>query len=166
LFDILYVFLRNIIYCHNALNHNYKFGFVDAVRALGLNQEQENVLFQVREGKYLFRNELGQQEPIHLPNVEMNNLERLAGLICALPIVLKNGGVTEWNGVWGQDYWGERMFERAIINEEVPNNGFRELLKKHNYNRRSFTNEMKRRTALAQKVHAAASFSASIQMVD
>ncbi|MCJ8315260.1 MAG: hypothetical protein MJK11_20095 [Pseudomonadales bacterium] len=169
LFDVLYVFLRNIIYCHNALNHDYKFGFVDAIRAFGLNQEQEAILLQVREGKYLFRHDLGQQEPIHPPYVEMNNLERLVGLICGLPVILKNGGVTEWNGVWRQGYCGERMFERAIINREVPDNGFRELLKNHNYNRRSFTSEIKQRIAVAQQVHAAdplsAAPSASLQSI-
>jgi hypothetical protein len=155
LFDVLYVSLRNIIYCHNALNHDYKFGFVDALRAFGLNQEQEAVLLQIREGKYLFRHELVQQGQIHPPYVEINNLEILVGLICGLPVIMKNGGVTTWNGVWRKDYWGERIFERAIINREVPNNGFRELLKNHNYNRRSFVSEMKQRIAVAQQVHAA-----------
>lgn len=165
LFDVLYVSLRNIIYCHNALNHDYKFGFVDAIRAFGMNQEQEAVLLQIREGKYLFRHELGLQKPIHPPYVEMNNIERLVGLICGLPVMLKNGGVTEWNGAWRQDYWGERIFERAIINKEAPNNGFRELLKNHNYNRRSFASEMTQRIAVAQQVHAADPLTATLQSV-
>ena len=155
LLDVLYVSLRNIIYCHNALDGKYKFGFSEAIRAFGLNQEQEALLLQVREGKYVFRNELKLEELAKPSYFELNSLKNLVGLICGLPFMLIIGGVTEWNGVWRLDYWGERLLERAIINSEAPNDGFRELLKDHNYNRRSLTGEMKQRIAVAQQINTA-----------
>lgn len=142
LLDALYVSLRNIVYCRNALKSVYCFGLLDAMNAYGLNDHEQEVVFGIRQGKYAFR-----ASPTKDNIVKMISLEHLSEIVRKLsdfPVAFIRGGATDWDREWEYDYWEERLIERAIINQEIEDNGFRARLADHNYNRRKLSEDVKR----------------------
>jgi len=129
LLDVLYVSLRNYIFCSNALNKTYRFGFVDALTAFGLSEKHIKVLLKVREGKYAFRKE-GCVEDIEL---SLPQVEDVCSVVLKGNIEFHTGGRTNWNEVLAPYYWRERMVERAIINCEHDDEMFLKMMKVHNY---------------------------------
>ncbi|WP_455851705.1 hypothetical protein [Pantoea endophytica] len=129
--DVLYVSLRNFLFCQNALNDNYLFGYKNALRNFNLSARETSIMLLLRNAKYLFRN--GGISDIYAPDIE--DIEIACRKILGQPVFFKSGGATHWDGKWRRDYWGERLIERAIINDEHSDNAFLKRLRKHNYNR-------------------------------
>lgn len=140
--NALFTSLRNVIYCRNAMRSIYTFGLGEAIAAFGLNPQDEKLVYQVRIGKYAFRSEGT------IPDVEaeLDNdaLSALATKISCKPTAFLAGGCTDWDRGWNFDYWDERFIERAIINGEIPDDGFQGLILDHNYNRRALPNAMRK----------------------
>ncbi len=148
--DILFVALRNFLYCTNASNDIYRFGLESAVSAFGLPDRYVKLLFEVRQGKYRHRLSRNAEAPevsvdIHLLAAEL--AERVTGQEMHISL----GGETDWNANWRLDYWGERLIERAIINNEMDDDGYLAMLGEHNYNRRVLANEVLNRVKAAQQ---------------
>ena len=135
--DVLFVAFRNILYCSNALNSIYLFSLKEAMQSYGLSSEHMDIIYRAREGKYAFRSRMPpDQEAVE---ADIDALSLLATTFTQTPVIFKMGGFTDWNREWRCDYWDERFIERAIINGEVEDQGFRKRLKVHNYNRRALT---------------------------
>ncbi|MFV3331878.1 hypothetical protein ACNFIA_13175 [Pseudomonas sp. NY15437] len=138
LLDVLYVSLRNCMYCANALNGSYKFGYVAAIQEMGLSNSDLEVLLEIRNGKYLYRR--GEfPDSKALDDIE---LQEICSKISGQKVELHRGGVTDWNIDWSFDYWSERLIERAIINGEHSDSLFLDKLRNHNYNRFSLRGDV------------------------
>lgn len=148
--DILFVALRNFIYCTNASNGVYRFGLESAASAFGLPDRYVKLLFEVRQGKYRYRLSSNTETPEVSSNIHLLATE-LAERITGQAINISLGGKTDWNTSWRLDYWGERLIERAIINNEIDDNGYRAMLAEHNYNRRVLANEVLNRVKAARQ---------------
>ncbi|MHA6235947.1 nucleotidyltransferase domain-containing protein [Pseudomonas fluorescens group sp. PF-69] len=136
--DALYVSLRTCIYCINALNDQYAFGYLDALSKFGLSDNDIYTMLCIREGKYLYR----RSKPTILTSKKIPDLDILAinkacKKILKLPIKLVAGGLTNWKLIEGIDYWTERLIERAILNNEHSDEEFMKKMKNHNYNKSS-----------------------------
>ena len=129
--DVLYVSIRSCIYCKNALNERYAFGYDSALKELDLNKDTYATMLKIREGKYAYRKKVIQN------NIwtDIKYIENACRDILKHPIEFKNGGVTNWQGTWRKDYWGERLIERAIINNEHADDLFMQRITQHNYNK-------------------------------
>jgi|TARA_R110000851_G_scaffold90656_1_gene198025 hypothetical protein len=148
--DILFVALRNFLYCTNASNNIYRFGLESAISAFHLPDHYAKIFLELRQGKYRYRlcpnaEAPGVKANIHLLAAEL--AEQVTGQ--AMPILL--GGETDWSADWRMDYWGERFLERAIINDEIADDGYRAMLGEHNYHRRVLVNEVLSRVKAAQQ---------------
>lgn len=152
LLDTLFVSLRNIIYCKNALKSVYCFGLLDAVEAYGMNDHEQEVIFRIRQGKYAFRSSSTQEKITKM--ISLEHLSKIASKISNSPVAFARGGATDWDREWAYDYWEERLIERAIINQEVEDNGFRARLTDHNYNRRKLSEDVKRYVSEAKLAKA------------
>lgn len=137
LMDVLYVSLRNCIYCKNALNKVYLFSYKDAIAALNLNTCESAVLLAVREGKYNYR-----KRHYTKLKVDMTLLQETCAKIVGAPVELTRGGKTNWEKNWDTTYWSERLIERAIINGEHTDNEFMENLLHHNYHKTHLKNQV------------------------
>lgn len=144
LMDVLFVALRNIIYCSNGQNAVYNFGFTDAIKAYGLSDEEIDVMLIIREGKYHFRQH---KKVTNLDLIQAKSIIKVASKISLAELDITSGGLTNWASQWQFDYWDERLVERAILNNEISNDGFREKLQDHNYFRRELTH------ILREKIH-------------
>jgi hypothetical protein len=141
LFDVLFVALRNIVYCTNALNSIYKFGFLDSLVAFGLNKHNIKLMLKIREGKYNFR--MGDTEDNFFNFVNLSQVLSVVSIISSSEIKCAPGGKTNWQRQWKYDYWDERLIERAMINCEIKDDGFRDKLTDHNYFKRSLASSVK-----------------------
>lgn len=131
LYDVLYVSLRNLVYCKNAMNDNYLFGYEDAIEKLQLTQYTRSIMLLIREGKYSFRS--GDfKEP---NNLSIKGVEDVCREITGHSVNFLAGGITNWQDIKRQDYWAERLIERAIINGEYNDSVFLNEIKTHNYNK-------------------------------
>ncbi|WP_353388989.1 hypothetical protein [Halopseudomonas sabulinigri] len=148
--DILFVALRNFIYCTNASNGVYRFGLESAASAFGLPDRYVKLLFEVRQGKYRYRLSSSTETPEVSSNIHLLATE-LAERVTGQAINISLGGKTDWNTSWRLDYWDERLIERAIINNEIDDNGYRAMLAEHNYNRRVLANEVLNRVKAARQ---------------
>jgi len=148
--DILFVALRNFIYCTNATNDIYRFGLESAVSAFRLPDRYVKILFEVRQGKYRHRLSPNTEAPEVSANIHLLAAE-LAERVTGQAMRISLGGETDWNADWRLDYWGERLIERAIINNEMDDDGYRAMLCEHNYNRRVLANEVLNRVKAAQQ---------------
>lgn len=138
--DVLYVALRNCLYCSNALNGRYIFGYEDAIKELALTKYEQESLLILREGKYAFRNNL-----LHFSKkIKTDIFKTSCEAVIRLSILFAKGGVTKWTCDWRRDYWGERLLERAILNGECIDNGFLDKLRNHNYNKNSIKSDIKK----------------------
>lgn len=140
--DVLYVALRNCLYCRNALNGRYVFGYEDALKELALSKIEQEALLILREGKYAYR----KRTPGLSQDIETNVFQVGCEAITGLSIQFAKGGVTTWTHNWRRDYWGERLLERAILNNEYVDNGFLDKLRNHNYNKNSIKLDLKKIT--------------------
>lgn len=152
LLDTLYVSLRNIVYCRNALKSIYLFGLLDAIKAYGLSGHEQELIFRVRQGKYAFRSSSNKENIVQMVSPE--HLSEIATKLSEIPVAFMRGGVTDWDREWEYSYWEERLIERAIINQEIEDNGFRARLADHNYNRRKLSEDVKRYVSEAKLAKA------------
>lgn len=139
--DVLYVALRNFIYCKNAMDGYYIFGYESAVEKLNLSEDEFSMMMNVREGKYSYRRGDAQGKD----NLNISDIEDVCRSVLGQSVSFMKGGTTDWKGIKRRDYWAERIIERAIINGEYEDEGFLDQLKDHSYNRvciRSRTNKI------------------------
>ena len=129
--DVIYVATRNIIFCSNAIEGKFLFSYEAALRAFGLNQEESNLMLNIREGKYAYRKET--RPLLQLPDI--SRLNEVISEITKAEIKLKAGGVSSFEQSIRYDYWTERLVERAIINNEIYAPEFLIAIKNHNYNK-------------------------------
>ncbi len=148
LMDVLYVSLRNILYCANALTKNYKFGLQDAMSLYGLTDREVETMLEIRQGKYAFRSSSVRQQYTEILDLKL--VESLVSRLINTKVIFESGGKTNWSREWNYDYWDERLIEKAIINNEVKDNGFREKLLDHNYNKRCIPDIIKKYISTAQ----------------
>ncbi|WP_166267033.1 nucleotidyltransferase domain-containing protein [Marinobacter caseinilyticus] len=148
--DTLFVALRNFLYCTNASNDIYLFGLESAISAFRLPDRYIKLLFEVRQGKYRYRLFPNAEAPEVSANIHFLAAE-LAERVTGQAIHISLGGETDWSAKWRLDYWGERLIERAIINNEMADDGYRAMLSQHNYNRRVLANEVLNRVKAAQQ---------------
>ncbi|WP_272533248.1 hypothetical protein [Providencia sp. PROV212] len=136
--DVLYVALRNFIYCKNALSNCYLFGYEDAIKNFSLTSVEYSTMLLLREAKYLFRS--GRLEK--LDSFDINNIEKVCHSILGQPINFFKGGSTCWDEEWKNNYWSGRFIERAILNNEFDDDTFLEKIKRYNYNKYSLRTEI------------------------
>ncbi|MBU9841911.1 hypothetical protein J1780_18350 [Rahnella aceris] len=129
--DVLYVSLRNCIYCKNALNNHYLFGYENAIEKLQLTQNNFSRMLLLREGKYSYR--CGDVK--EKANLSINDIEEVCREILGESVKFITGGVTNWESLQRKDYWDERLIERAILNGEYNDVAFLDEIKLHNYNK-------------------------------
>lgn len=137
--DVLYVSLRNCIFCKNALNDRYLFGFEESMRALLLNSNEISTMLHIREAKYAYR--LDKIYDAIFPITK--KIEEVSSKILGLRVNFHSGGSTHWKEDWRIDYWGERLIERSIINKECDDSQFLPKLKDHRYHRNTLKTSMK-----------------------
>lgn len=148
--DTLFVALRNFLYCMNASNGAYHFGLKSAVSAFGLPDRYVKILFEVRQGKYRYRSSSNAEVPDVKGDLHLL-AAKLAEKVTGQAMHISLGGETDWNADWRIDYWGERLIERAIINNEIADDGYRAMLGERNYNRRVLANEVVTRVKAGQQ---------------
>ncbi|MBF6031367.1 nucleotidyltransferase domain-containing protein [Pseudomonas sp. P115] len=129
--DVLYVSLRNYIFCKNALKTKYIFGYESALKAFGLAQDEIKLMLQLRNGKYAYRK--GAKDSI--TNLTKETAEIACAKILKTQILFREGGITNWESMNKKSYWTERLVERAILNKEHFDCEFIENLKSHQYNK-------------------------------
>lgn len=129
--DLLYVSLRGCVYCKNAMNGKYVFGFVDALKACEIPENEINTLLSLREGKYAYRKKrFARNFSFNLEHIEL-----ACQVILNQEIKFQAGGKTDWTKIYRNDYWGERLIERAILNKEHHDDKFIQKMMHHNYNK-------------------------------
>lgn len=128
--DVLFICLRNIIYCENAKHGIYQFGFEAALKAFDLCEGDTQAILEIREGKYAYRKGITK---LNSPTKE-KTIERVISEIAKLSIELTRGGRSNWPSKV-INYWDERLIERAIINGEITAPHFMKLIKTHNYSK-------------------------------
>ncbi len=148
--DILFVALRNFLYCANASNNIYRFGLESAIAAFGVPDRYLKMFLELRKGKYRYRMSPNAEPPAMKGNIHLLAAE-LAEQVTEQPVPILVGGETDWSADWRSDYWGERLLERAIINGEIADDGYRAMLSEHNYHRRMLTKEVLNRVKGAKK---------------
>lgn len=129
--DLLYVSLRSCLYCKNALDGKFVFGFLEAMAACKIPEEEVRALLDLRDGKYAYRKK-------RFPKSFSFDLERIKSacmFVLEEEIEFKVGGQTDWANIGRNDYWGERLVERAIINNEHHDDEFMSKMMHHNYNK-------------------------------
>jgi hypothetical protein len=131
LFDVLYVAIRNYVFCRNALSGIYKFGYLEALKSYGFDSEQIKIMLKVRDGKYSYRSSMSSCD-IAVHDCE---LQKLCGWLLNAKSNFSRGGITDWSYNCGGGYWSERLVERAILNGEHEDDGFLEKMKTHNYSK-------------------------------
>lgn len=149
LHDVLFVSFRNILYCTNALHAIYRFALHDAMSSYGFTPEQMRTMYRIRQGKYAFRSTI--RTAVGAEESDMQSLSSLATTLSQGAVSFQKGGRTEWTRTWKYDYWDERLVERAIINREIADRGYRDLLKEHNYNRRILPHVVRKYVTGAQQ---------------
>lgn len=143
LYDILYVALRNYVYCRNASSGIYTFGYVDALTAYGLTLDQIATMLFLREGKYRYRaSTIEASKGNDRVDIELASDACLA--ILSKVIHVTRGGKTNWTDLSKRDYWSERLIERAIINNEHNDDKFMLKIKQHSYNKISLKADISR----------------------
>lgn len=136
--DVLYVSLRNFIFCKNALKNHYSFGYEDAMRNFTLAENNILTMLLIREGKYSYRcKDTRQKEKINI-----RDIEEACQVILGQPVKFLAGGTTNWTEIYKKDYWSERLIERAIINKEYDDTAFLNKIKLHNYNKNSIKSDL------------------------
>ncbi|MAY43498.1 MULTISPECIES: hypothetical protein [unclassified Neptuniibacter] len=153
LMDVLYVAFRNILYCENALNGIYSFGFEDAMSSYGLSCADSETFRQIRMGKYAYRSENVKNLGFVGPRKE--EIASLSEALSGKKLDLIEGGETNWWSEWCYDYWDERLIERATVNKEIYAPEFMEMLKNHNYSRRSLPGSSRKLVESARGIYAA-----------
>lgn len=138
--DVLYISLRNIIYCKNAQKNIYEFGYGSALKAYSLGSQDVEVMLGIREGKYSYR-----KGDMFISGVfNLGVLEDAVGKVVGVPIKIERGGVTDWERNWSFNYWDERIIERAIINNDANDVRYMNMLVRHNYNKVTLRSEAKK----------------------
>ena len=137
--DVLYISLRNCIFCINALDDRFLFGFEGAMQALPLNSDEISTMLHIRDAKYAYR--LGKVDDAIEFNIK--KIEEVSSKIMGSHVRFYSGGSTHWNKDWRIDYWGERLIERSIINKEYDDSRFLLKLKDHRYHRNTLKKFMK-----------------------
>lgn len=138
LYDILYVSLRNFVYCKNALNDIYLFGYEDAINELHITQNDINKMLLLREGKYSYR----RKDIKNIEDICINDVEGVCRAILGKTVRFLSGGNTNWEKMHKKDYWTERFIERAILNGEYNDTSFLDKIKLHNYNKNYIKSDM------------------------
>ncbi|KTC19089.1 hypothetical protein AO391_16310 [Pseudomonas marginalis ICMP 9505] len=131
--DLLYVSLRSCIYCKNALDGIFVFGFLDALQACKIPQDEIKTLLALRDGKYAYRKK-------RLDNsfsFDIEQIELACKFVIGAEVSFHQGGHTVWSEIGRNDYWGERLVERAILNGEHCDDLFMSKMIRHNYNKSS-----------------------------
>lgn len=131
LYDVLYVSLRNFIYCKNALSDIYSFGYEDAIEKLHITQNDSDKMLLLREGKYSYR----RNDIKNIENISIKDIENVCQAILGKTVKFLNGGNTNWKQMYRKDYWAERFIERAILNGEYNDSSFLDKIRFHNYNK-------------------------------
>lgn len=149
LMDVLYVAFRNILYCDNALNGIYRFGLDDAMALKGLACDDTETFRQIRMGKYAYRSANVKNLGFIGPDKEA--ITSLSKALSGNDLLLIEGGETNWWQEWQYDYWDERLIERAIVNDEIFAPEFMEMIKNHNYSRRSLPGAARKYVELARR---------------
>ncbi|MBV4485163.1 hypothetical protein HU727_006135 [Pseudomonas sp. SWRI153] len=143
--DILYVALRTCLYCKNAIKGVYTFGYLDAMKAYGLNADQIATMLLLREGKYRYRASAWNSAATKL-GFDSGLAKQACFAILAEAVDIARGGKTDWAKLseCPRDYWSERLIERAILNKEHQDDEFMMKMKLHNYNKRSLRSDISR----------------------
>lgn len=129
--DLLYVSLRGCVYCKNAINGIFAFGFLDALKACKLPKSVVSTLLDLREGKYAYR----KKSISSFQSFNLGNIEQACRFILEQETKFRIGGITDWSKIVRNDYWGERLIERAILNGEHRDDEFMNKIMRHNYNK-------------------------------
>jgi len=131
LLDVLYVALRNYIFCKNSLDEIYIFGYEKALKAFGLAQIDIELMLKLRDGKYAYR------KGTTLKNLTATRdiAELACKKILKSQVRFREGGSTKWDTLNKSSYWTERLIERAILNNEHADSEFIDILKSHQYNK-------------------------------
>jgi len=127
--DYIYTLARNIIYIENSLNGYYHFGYIEAVRYFLKNKNQSETLpffIALREEKYRYRS--GDRA---VETFDATILETVLSTLAEDNIILSLGGATKINCERKITYDTLRLLERAIINQEVSDNGYIKQLQNH-----------------------------------
>lgn len=141
--DVLYVALRTCVYCKNALKGCYVFGYLDALAKHGLFEGDIRTMLDIRHGKYTYRKKraisLGVSESVPFKG---EALEEVCRKISGRATRFFAGGSTEWEKIKKNDYWSERLIERAILNGEHCDDGFMKKMLRHNYHKGSLKSDI------------------------
>ncbi|MFI8747417.1 nucleotidyltransferase domain-containing protein [Pseudomonas sp. NPDC077186] len=129
--DLLYVSLRGCVYCKNAINGIFVFGFLDALKACELPESVVSTLLNLREGKYAYR----KKSFSSFQSFNLRSIEQACKFILEQETKFRIGGITNWSKMVRNDYWGERLIERAILNGEHRDDEFMRKITHHNYNK-------------------------------
>lgn len=147
--DVLYVLLRNIIYCSNAINKEYEFNYLKAAKNYNRSLKFLRVIEKIRNGKYIYRSDIIKNDKYQFANTL--EIEEILENYFDIEINIIRGGTTNFNEI-ETNYIGERMLERAIINNDIEyNKNFLNFLKKHKYNKLNIRKELIRITSLYKK---------------
>lgn len=138
LYDVLYVSLRNFIYCKNALTDIYLFGYEAAIEKLHIAQNYSDKMLLIREGKYSYR----RKDIKIIENISIKDIENICQAILGETVRFLNGGNTNWERMYKKDYWAERFIERAILNGEYTDVSFLDKIRFHNYNKHSIKSDV------------------------
>jgi len=138
--DLLYVSLRSCIYCKNAGRGQYLFGFVEALRAFQLSESDIKTLLELREGKYAYR----KTQFAKVFDFDLKSIESVCQAVLGLQVRFNAGGATDWLKIARNDYWGERLVERAILNMEHRDDQFMAKMLRHNYNKFTLRSDITR----------------------
>lgn len=141
--DVLYVSLRSCIYCKNAINKIYSFGYLGALSEHGLSEQDIKIMLDIREGKYLYRSQ-NLKKPLKNESLNLNidSIKYICQVITGYPLQLSPGGSTNWKKIKDTDYWSERLIERAILNGEYLDEKFLLNIRKHNYHKFEIKSEI------------------------
>lgn len=141
--DVLYVALRTCVYCKNAKSGIYTFGYLDALKACSLSDEQVATMLLLREGKYRFRNATHSSEASEF-KFDSVLAQKACFAVISKRVRIHRGGVTNWTRLSRRDYWGERLVERAILNMEHKDDEFMIKMRHHSYNKRALKTDISR----------------------
>ncbi|WP_231421178.1 nucleotidyltransferase domain-containing protein [Pseudomonas sp. Leaf59] len=134
--DVIYVALRTCVYCKNALSGHYAFGYLDALAKFGLSEENIRTMLIIRQGKYLYRkNRTTASCTSELSCFDGKLVELACRAITECTVRFVAGGSTKWEKIKRNDYWSERLIERAILNGEYHDDEFMKKMTRHNYHK-------------------------------
>lgn len=141
--DVLYVALRTCVYCKNAAEGVYRFGYLDALNSCKLTESQIAIMLLLREGKYLYRNSTEDSGRVKF-EFDSDLAQQACYAVLSETVDIVRGGMTDWDRLSRRDYWSERLVERAILNKEHRDDEFMLKIKHHGYHKRSLRSDISR----------------------